>query len=42
VIEPFLIRAGLLTRDDRRQLTAAGHEHVSNLCPKGVEGVSNV
>jgi Holliday junction DNA helicase RuvB len=33
VVEPFLIRAGLITKDDqgRRQLTAAGHEHLSNL-----------
>lgn len=32
VIEPFLIRAGLLVKDDsgRRQLTAKGREHVSN------------
>ena len=31
VTEPFLIRAGLITKDDqsRRQLTALGHEHVS-------------
>jgi holliday junction DNA helicase RuvB len=31
VTEPFLIRAGLVTKDDqsRRQLTALGHEHVS-------------
>jgi holliday junction DNA helicase RuvB len=30
VVEPFLIRAGLLIKDDqaRRQLTAFGHEHV--------------
>lgn len=32
VTEPFLVRAGLVTKDDqsRRQLTAAGYEHVSN------------
>jgi len=32
VTEPFLIRAGLVTKDDqsKRQLTAAGYEHVSN------------
>lgn len=32
VTEPFLIRAGLVMKDDqgRRQLTAAGYEHVSN------------
>lgn len=32
VTEPFLIRAGLLVKDDqgRRQLTAKGREHVSN------------
>jgi Holliday junction DNA helicase RuvB len=30
VTEPFLIRAGLVAKDDqgRRQLTAAGHEHL--------------
>jgi Holliday junction DNA helicase RuvB len=33
VAEPFLIRVGLITKDDqgRRQLTAAGHEHLSTL-----------
>ena len=38
VAEPFLIRAGLITKDDqgRRQLTAAGHEHVSQLRPTAV------
>jgi Holliday junction DNA helicase RuvB len=32
VTEPFLIRAGLVAKDDqsRRQLTAAGYEHLSN------------
>jgi Holliday junction DNA helicase RuvB len=31
VTEPFLIRAGLVIKDDqgRRQLTAAGHDHLS-------------
>jgi len=35
VTEPFLVRAGLVTKDDqsRRQLTAAGYEHVSNSRP---------
>ena len=38
VTEPFLIRAGLLTKDDqgRRQLTAAGYDHASKLCPTSV------
>ena len=33
VAEPFLIRAGLVTKDDqgRRQLTAQGHEHLCKL-----------
>ena len=33
VTEPFLIRSGLIVKDDqgRRQLTAQGREHVSNL-----------
>jgi holliday junction DNA helicase RuvB len=32
VTEQFLVRAGLVTKDDqgRRQLTAGGHQHVSN------------
>ena len=32
VIEPFLIRAGFMVKDDqgRRQLTAEGREHLSN------------
>ena len=36
VIEPFLIRAGLIVKDDqgRRQLTAAGREQLSNSCLK--------
>ncbi len=34
VTEPFLIRTGLILKDDqgRRQLTAGGREHLSNLC----------
>lgn len=34
VTEPFLIRVGLVTKDDqgRRQLTASGHLHMSNVC----------
>jgi holliday junction DNA helicase RuvB len=34
VTEPFLIRAGLVVKDDqgRRQLTAKGREHLSNSC----------
>jgi Holliday junction DNA helicase RuvB len=35
VVEPFLIRSGLATKDDqsRRQLTTTGYEHLSNTCP---------
>ena len=35
VVEPFLIRAGLVLKDDqgKRQLTAKGREHVSDCCP---------
>ncbi len=35
VTEPFLIRAGLVAKDDqgRRQLTAAGREHLLESCP---------
>lgn len=35
VTEPFLVRVGLVTKDDqsRRQLTAAGYEHLSNSRP---------
>ena len=38
VTEPFLIRAGLVckTDDGRRQLTAAGREHLSQSCPISV------
>jgi len=34
VVEPFLIRANLTTKDDqsRRQLTARGYDHLSNSC----------
>ena len=34
VVEPFLIRAGLIVKDDqgRRQLTAAGREHLLRSC----------
>ena len=33
VIEPFLVRLGLVTKDEqsRRNLTALGREHLSNL-----------
>jgi Holliday junction DNA helicase RuvB len=39
VTEPFLIRAGLVLKDDggRRQLTAAGREHLSKSCPTDVQ-----
>jgi len=32
VVEPFLLRSGLLIKDDqgRRELTAKGREHLSN------------
>jgi Holliday junction DNA helicase RuvB len=38
VVEPFLIRAGLLDKDDggRRELTALGREHLANLRQNGV------
>jgi Holliday junction DNA helicase RuvB len=38
VTEPFLIRAGLITKDDqgRRQLTALGHQHVSSIRQQAV------
>jgi Holliday junction DNA helicase RuvB len=38
VTEAFLIRAGLVAKDDqaRRQLTAEGREHLSNNRPSGV------
>jgi Holliday junction DNA helicase RuvB len=39
VTEPFLIRAGLVVKDDqaRRQLTALGHEHVRGNRQNGVQ-----
>lgn len=39
VTEPFLIRAGLIIKDDqsRRQLTAQGRQHLSNLCRSPVQ-----
>ena len=39
VVEPFLLRAGLVVKDDggRRQLAAAGREHLSKSCPEGVQ-----
>ena len=38
VTEKFLMRAGLLTKDDqgRRQLTALGYDHASTSCPSTV------
>jgi len=38
VTEPFLIRAGLIVKDDqgRRQLTALGHEHLQRKRKDGV------
>jgi holliday junction DNA helicase RuvB len=38
VTEPFLIRAGLIVKDDqgRRQLTGLGREHLSNCRLQGV------
>ncbi|MEI7684847.1 MAG: AAA family ATPase [Planctomycetota bacterium] len=43
VIEPFLIRSGMVGKDDqgRRILTAFGHEHLSTLRPIDGEKVSN-
>lgn len=42
VTEPFLLRAGLVLKDDggRRQLTAAGREHLAKSCQEGVQSVS--
>jgi Holliday junction DNA helicase RuvB len=39
VIEPFLLRAGLVYKDDdgRRQMTALGHDHLMKSCPEGVQ-----
>ena len=48
VIEPFLLRAGLVVKDDdgRRQLTAVGREHLfkscPDRCPTSVQVMSNV
>ena len=38
VVEPFLLRSGLIVKDDggRRQLTLAGHEHLSKSNPTTV------
>ena len=38
VVEPFLIRAGLVVKDDqgKRQLTRNGREHLSDCCPDPV------
>ena len=42
VIEPFLLRAGLIAKDDggRRQLTGLGREHLAKSCPISVPNVS--
>jgi Holliday junction DNA helicase RuvB len=39
VIEPFLLRVGLVVKDDggRRQITAQGKEHLSKSCADGVQ-----
>jgi holliday junction DNA helicase RuvB len=38
VLEPFLLRTGLVIKDDqgRRQLTARAREHLSECCQHGV------
>ncbi len=38
VTEPFLLRAGLIYKDDdgRRQMTALGKDHLMKSCPEGV------
>jgi Holliday junction DNA helicase RuvB len=38
VVEPFLLRAGLMYKDDdgRRQMTALGKDHLMKSCPEGV------
>ena len=38
VIEPFLIRSGLIVKDAKgwRKLTEAGHDHLSDSCPNDV------
>lgn len=42
VIEPFLIRAGLVYKDDggRRQLSPSGQDHLARSCPESVQVVS--
>jgi Holliday junction DNA helicase RuvB len=39
VVEPFLLRAGLIYKDDdgRRQMTALGKEHLGKSCPEPVQ-----
>jgi Holliday junction DNA helicase RuvB len=39
VVEPFLLRVGLVVKDDggRRQITPAGREHLSKSCPTDVQ-----
>jgi Holliday junction DNA helicase RuvB len=39
VTEPYLLRAGLVVKDDggRRQITAFGQEHLAKSCPEGVQ-----
>ena len=39
VIEPFLLRAGLIYKDDdgRRQMTALGKDHAMKSCPESVQ-----
>ena len=39
VTEPFVLRAGLIVKDDsgRRHLTAAGREHLAKSCPTSVQ-----
>jgi Holliday junction resolvasome RuvABC ATP-dependent DNA helicase subunit len=42
VVERFLLRAGLIVKDDRgqRQLTARGQTHLSKSRPEGVQFLS--
>ena len=42
VVEPFLLRAGLVVKDDggRRQISQAGREHLSQSCPENAKQVS--
>ncbi len=42
VVEPFLLRAGLVVKDDggRRELTSNGREHLSKPCPESAKQVS--